>query len=155
MKNNLLVFVLMLLSVLSCKKKEEVTPGLPETTPAVAENDVFYEDCYVYYSGGDKILLQFTKNGNKVTGALDYALAEKDANVGTFKGFMKGDTILADYTFTSEGKNSVREIAFLFEDNQFLEGSGEVTVKGDTVRFADKGKLQFNTTMPLQKTDCK
>jgi len=153
--NKLIVFVFMLLSILSCKKKEEVSPGLPEMTPAVSENRVLYDECYVYFSGGDKILLQFTKKGKSVSGALDYILAEKDANSGTFEGFMKGDTLLGDYTFTSEGKNSVREIAFLFKENQFLEGVADIVVKNDTLRFADKRKLQFNPTMPLLKTSCK
>lgn len=156
MKKNLFIFVFVVLSVLSCKKKEsDGAPGLQQTTPSDSEKHVLYDECYVYFSGNDKIVLQFTKSGERVNGALDYALAEKDANSGTFEGFMKGDTLLADYTFTSEGKNSVREIAFLYKDSQFLEGFGEVKVKEDTVRFADTGKLQFNTTMPLQKTECK
>lgn len=149
------VFVFIFFGILSCKKNDqETTPISSEPLTEGTKNKVLYENCYVYYSGGSKILLQFSKTEKGITGNLDYALSEKDANSGTFSGSMKGDTLVADYTFSSEGKISVREIVFLRKGDQFLEGFGDVVVKDNNTRFADKEKLQFNETMPLQKTDC-
>lgn len=154
MKKSVL-FLFILFGILSCKKNEqETTPVSSEAVTEGVKNKVLYNECYVYYSGGNKILLQFSKTEKGITGNLNYALTEKDANSGTFSGSMRGDTLVADFTYSSEGKTSVREIVFLRKDDEFLEGFGDVVIKGNSTRFADKHKLQFNATMPLQKTDC-
>ncbi|TGD56710.1 hypothetical protein [Flavobacterium humi] len=147
-KTLLLAFVL--LGVLSCKKKEEplpTQPGQEKTSTALSIG------CFAFEGDYGTILLRVTDTLNGIKGFLKYDLYEKDSNTGTFKGFLKGDTLIADYTFQSEGTESTRQVAFLAGENQLLEGYGEMTPDG--TRFKETKTLQFSKAMPLTKTDCK
>ena len=78
-----------------------------------------------------------------------------DKNAGTIAGEMRGDTLIANYTFTSQGKQSVREVVFLKKGNKFLEGVGEVTLDGPKTLFADRSKLTFGESVVFSKVACK
>ena len=60
--------------------------------------------------------------------------------------------LLADYTFQSEGKESVRQVAFKIQDGKLLEGYGELNADG--TKFKDTSKLTFNPSMPLTILSC-
>ncbi|MNE98222.1 hypothetical protein D3C80_1967130 [compost metagenome] len=69
---------------------------------------------------------------------------------------MKGDTIIAEYTFDSEGMRSVREVVFVKRaDGNIYEGTGEVMEKGGKMVFKDRSTLKFSPAMVFTKTDCK
>lgn len=149
----LLLLAFLLLGVLSCKKKEDIMETetkLPEQEKKVAGLGA---DCYAFKGDYGTVILRVTDLANGIKGYLKYDLYEKDSNNGTFEGVLKGDTLVADYTFQSEGVESVREVAFLIKDNQLLEGYGEMTPDG--TKFKETKTLKFNTAMPLAKTDCK
>jgi len=111
--------------------------------------------CYQYIKNRDTATLSLKTADNKVTGTLGYNLYEKDKNAGTIAGIVKGDTIIANYTFQSEGKTSVREVAFLKKGDQLTEGFGDVQeVKGET-KFKGLNKLKFDGSMTFDKIDCK
>ncbi|MEH6407471.1 MAG: hypothetical protein V7767_09335 [Leeuwenhoekiella sp.] len=110
--------------------------------------------CYVYNVDDNLIKFEVEKTGETVSGNLDYAFAEKDKNHGTFTGHFKGDTLIGDYTFQSEGMISSREVAFLVKNNQLFEGYGQIITNGSEVKFKDSGALKFNSTMPLKQKDC-
>jgi len=60
-----------------------------------------------------------------------------------------------NYTFQSEGKTSIREVAFLKKGDQLAEGFGDVEeVKGKT-KFKDLSKLKFDGLMTFDNIDCK
>jgi hypothetical protein len=67
---------------------------------------------------------------------------------------MKGDTLVADYTFMSEGVSSVREVVFLQKDGTLIEGYGDVVDANNKVSFKDKKKLKFDAKNTLTKVDC-
>ena len=140
--------------VSSCKEKETtvetvapVNDGALIVTPSIGNG------CYTFEGNGSKINLNITNTENGISGNLDYKLAEKDKNSGTFQGTMKGDTLMVLYTYQSEGTESKREVAFLVKDNQLIEGYGELDATG--TKFKMPAKLQFTSNMPLSKTDCK
>ncbi|ARS43013.1 hypothetical protein CA265_15220 [Sphingobacteriaceae bacterium GW460-11-11-14-LB5] len=111
--------------------------------------------CYQYIKNRDTATLSLKTAENKITGTLGYNLYEKDKNAGTIAGVVKGDTIIASYTFQSEGKTSVREVAFLKKGTQLAEGFGDVQeVKGET-KFKDQSKLNFDGSMTFDKIVCK
>jgi len=111
--------------------------------------------CYQYIKNRDTATLTLKTIDNKLTGTLGYNLYEKDKNAGTIAGVVKGDTIIANYTFQSEGKTSIREVAFLKKGDQLAEGFGDVhEVKGET-KFKDLSKLKFDGSMTFDKIDCK
>ena len=107
------------------------------------------KNCYANYSLKDTVKLELVKNENIISGTLSFKYFGKDENIGTFAGVMRGDTLVADYTFMSEGVTSVRQIAFIKLDNTLVEGYGDVEEKNGEMVFKNIGKLNFKDGAPL------
>ncbi|MDQ7947515.1 MAG: hypothetical protein REI78_13675 [Pedobacter sp.] len=110
--------------------------------------------CYAYIKDKDTVKLTMMSSGEITTGELSYALYEKDKNKGIFEGELHGDTLLAEYTFNAEGKESVRQVAFLKKGNQLFEGYGDVEEKNGKILFKNTKNLKFGESIVLNKTDC-
>ncbi|MGM9475401.1 hypothetical protein ACS5PU_03180 [Pedobacter sp. GSP4] len=157
MKNIIPVLGLAALLMASCqggtaKKTQAKIDSTIVTNAEAAPNSV---ECYQYIKNRDTATLSFKSDDNKVTGTLGYNLYEKDKNAGTIAGVVKGDTIIANYTFQSEGQTSVREVVFLKKENQLIEGFGDIReVKGET-KYKDVNKLKFDGSIAFGKIDCK
>ncbi len=130
-----------------------VTTTAPADTTAIT-TPTNSTTCYAYQSANDTIMLTLTAAEANVSGNLVYAYSGKDKNSGTIYGIMKGDTLLADYTFMSEGKSSVRQVAFLRRNDGFVEGYGDSKMEGGKMLFKNTGALKFGSTMALQKRPC-
>lgn len=140
-----IVLVVVFISVfVSCKKGMEVKES--EST-----------ECYQAIFQKDTVSLTLNiKNGQLSSGNLSYNFYEKDKNVGTLVGELKGDTLYANYTFMSEGISSVREVSFLKKDDSYVEGFGDlIDDNNGKVTFKDKKQLQFDGNVVLSKVDCK
>ncbi|RZL50183.1 MAG: hypothetical protein EOP00_05515 [Pedobacter sp.] len=126
-------------------------------TVAVEQNIVKVSDtfCYAYIKNRDTAMLNFTTTNGITTGELSYKLYEKDSNKGIIEGEMKGDTLLADYTFNSEGSESVRQVAFLKKGDQLIEGFGDVEEKNGKTVFKKTANLTFGNSIVFEKGDCK
>jgi hypothetical protein len=111
-------------------------------------------NCYRYANAGDTIQLKLIHIGNAITGTLVYDYKEKDRNRGTIQGSMKGNLLVADYTFQSEGVQSVRQVAFKLEENSFIEGYGDIDSQNDKVQFKNLDSLKFNNSMKLVGIAC-
>ena len=110
--------------------------------------------CYAFHEGGSSIELQLEVTGDAVSGNLLYSLAEKDKNTGTIKGTVKGNTVDAYYTFSSEGTTSVREVIFQWVDNSLIEGIGEHIERNDTSFYENKKKVTFtDSKVALKKCE--
>jgi hypothetical protein len=147
------------LSVLvSCKKEiEKEVETIPDASEKIVVEETVSDECYSASIKKDTILMNLTIKGNEVTnGKLSYKFYEKDKNEGTLVGELKGDTLIADYTFMSEGVSSVRQVAFLKKGNTYVEGYGDVVDdnKGK-VTFKDITQLKFEGKTVLSKVDCK
>lgn len=154
MKNTIFVAA-MLLALVSCsdKKQADANPNEPEVRneqPVVDAN----RECFDWTNGKDSVSLSYTRKVNNVSGELRYGWFEKDKSSGTFVGVFKGDTLRADYKFQSEGMESVREIVFVRNGDQLLQGNGEMTEKNGTTVFTDRKKLDFSNTITLTKINC-
>lgn len=124
------------------------------TTPAPVKTNT--ADCYQYIQNRDTATLQLKITGDELTGELNYNLFEKDKNKGKIAGELKGDTIIAEYTFDSEGLRSVREVIFVKKaDGKLYEGFGEVEEKGGKTVFKNRSALKFDQGMAFSKADCK
>lgn len=110
--------------------------------------------CFSYANDSNEVLLHITIEDNIATGELLYNLYEKDKNVGTIKGEMKGDTLVAQYTFMSEGIESVREVVFLKAGSDWKEGFGEVLEETGKVFFKNKNNLDFENNIILTPITC-
>lgn len=148
-----LVFMSVLVSCKKEKEKEE-TPIAPEE---IVVQELVSEECYSAIFKKDTISLSLNIKENQIaSGKLSYNFFEKDKNEGTLIGELRGDTLIADYTFMSEGVSSVRQVAFLKKGNTYVEGYGDVVDdnKGK-VTFKDTKQLKFDGKTVLSKVDCK
>lgn len=119
------------------------------TEVAATEND--YAGSYSYEQAGDTVALHLTMQGNKAVGHLTYAWKEKDHNSGSFEGEVKDGILLADYTFSSEGLTSVREVAFKLDGKVATEGYGDIEEKAGKFVFKDENAIDFSKGMVLEK----
>jgi len=111
-------------------------------------------NCYHYANTNDTIILKLIHVGESITGTLVYKLHEKDKNAGTIQGSMRGDVLIADYTFMSEGTWSVRQVAFKKQDHFFIEGYGDISTNNDRVLLKNPDSLQYDDAMKLAEIDC-
>ncbi len=100
------------------------------------------------------MLLRVENLGGNVTGNLSYNFYEKDDNTGTLRGEMRGDTLLADYTFQSEGTESVRQVAFLKKGDGFVEGYGDAEDRAGKMVFKNTAALDFGSGTAFTKVPC-
>lgn len=133
--------------------------------PQTADDDISKKDttanktiipvsvCYAS-NGKDTINLKVELIEKTATGSITYKLFEKDSNTGNFTGSVKSDTLLADYTFMSEGTQSVRQVIFLLQDSVALEGYGDMEDKNGKMVFKNTSTVIFGKGTRLQKTNC-
>ncbi len=70
-------------------------------------------NCYGYATANDTVNMHIMVMGNTVTGVAVFQYAGKDKNTGALSDELKGDTLIASYKFMNEGKENVRQVAFL------------------------------------------
>lgn len=158
MKKNSVLYIALVVLLISCKKEVKNTPIIEQRKGGSMEiPKEVVKKCYSRMTKKDTILLSFSmKEDQTFVGELNYKLFEKDKNIGTLSGVQKGDTLIADYTFMSEGTTSVRQVAFLKKGNTYIEGFGYMIEdsKGRIV-FRHLNQLQFDGNIVLTKEDCK
>ncbi len=109
--------------------------------------------CYVATLGKDVYTLKVdSQAGDTFKGRLSFKNFEKDSSSGTYEGTYKDGILLGNYSFTSEGMDSVVETIFKKSGNSFVRGFGEMNATGD--RFADTSKITYdpNQTFILSST---
>lgn len=162
MKLPFLILALFIITLVSCTSENKSTTG--DSTEVIALDTTFTattpkknsSDCYQYIKNRDTASLKLNITGEELTGELNYKLFEKDSNTGKIAGEMKGDTIIAEYTFDSEGMRSVREVVFVKKDDgNIYEGTGDVIEKDGKMVFKNRSALKFSPTMVFTRTDCK
>lgn len=154
MKRSILLLTAVAGFIAACQTKtpEQKIDSLATSPDTAATND---KTCYTYMAKRDTVSLSLVKAGNAVTGELNYNFYEKDKNTGTITGLIKGDTILADYTFNAEGSSSVREVIFLKKGDQLLEGYGPMEDKGGKSVFINPKDIKFGGFVTLLPVPCK
>lgn len=112
------------------------------------------QTCYTGYLMKDTILLKVERFPNVVTGVLEYRFYEKDRSKGELDGKIYGDTLVANYTFSSEGKKSIRQVAFLLKNDLAIEGLGEMEDRNGKMIFKNLNEIKFDGILTLHKTNC-
>ena len=125
-----------------------------KTVPDVPVTEVSAVKCYRYVNNKDTVTLKTIEIGEHITGTLVYDFYEKDKNAGTIRGNLKNDLLVADYSFMSEGVNSVRQVAFKKINGDFIEGYGEPIERDGKTTFKNIDSLKFNNSVLLGKVDC-
>ena len=135
--------------VFSCNNQQQQSA----TNEKPDENNLL--NCYRYINNNDTINLKTVNVKGFITGTLVYNLYEKDENKGTIQGSMKGNVLIADYTFFSEGMKSVRQVAFKKIGSNFIEGYGDVEDKNGKMIFKNPDSLTFSQSVILKAFDCR
>lgn len=133
----------------ACNQKTENKDT--DTSTVTNTNQTDFSGLYSYQQNGDTITLQLTVDGTRTNGNLLYALNEKDRNSGSFVGEIKDGILLANYTFSSEGVLSERQIAFKLNDNSVVGGYGDVQEINGKMVFKDPANLEYGTGLVLTK----
>lgn len=123
--------------------------------PSINQNSSLI-GCYIATISKDVYTLNIqTINGNKVTGILNFDNFEKDSSSGTFNGTYKDGILLGDYSFSSEGMDSMMQVNFKKSGDNFIRGMGELN--SDGTRFASVDNIIYDETSPLfvfKKGEC-
>lgn len=148
MKQAFIIVVCFCFAVMTaCNSEKKPEQQQPEAVKPMKE-------CYQSVANKDTVSLTLDIADQKITGLLTFNLFEKDKNQGTLVGEVKGDTLIADYTFMSEGVTSMREVVFLKRNNQLIEGFGEMTVSEGKEVFKNKSNLSFDNSLVLIAIEC-
>lgn len=150
----LICLSLLTICLFACQQRTKIT-GEKDKSDTTATIPVGEQSCYAYVKGKDTAHLTLITTGIVSTGELNYKWFEKDRNEGSIEGEMRGDTLVANYNFNSEGKTSVRQVVFLKKGNQFLEGFGEVEEKDGKMQFKDLKRVDFSNPIAFEKVACK
>jgi hypothetical protein len=154
--NNLKIFIMIkhLLQVACICMLFTFCNNASETANEKPANTVSAMHCYKYLDSANLITLKFTSANDTVSGTLAYDIYEKDKNVGTILGEMKGDMLIADYTFTSEGVKSVRQVVFKKSGSGFIGGMGDMEEKDGKMVYKNINALTFDPEIILAEVDC-
>ena len=158
MKYFLLIYCVV---VLACNNEsstattnDSTNTAMPAYLQADSASAIEVPSCYTLQTSNNLVLLKLNAVSPTISGQLTYEIMGKDKNDGTLSGVMRGDTLFAHYNFMSEGKRSVRQVAFLKKGNAFVEGYADVEQKGDSMIFSTRDTLDFNGSMVLEKVPC-
>ena len=156
MKYLFAILVITVWSFTGCNTGGNETVTAPRDDTAAPEMKIMIPRmvCYVGVVGKDSVFLKTEIFPNVVTGSLASNFEAKDDSRGDIDGKLKGDTLLADYTFMAEGKSSVREIAFLLTDSSAIEGYGAMEEKNGKVMLTNKAELNFGKGFVLHVISC-
>ncbi len=112
------------------------------------------EECYAGKTGKSIVQLALRIHGDKVEGTLNYLPEQKDKNTGSIMGRLLGDTLLADYTFMSEGIESVRQVTFLRTREGYKEGYAPMRDQNGKMIFVNISEADYSTSPLLVRVDC-
>lgn len=154
MKINKCLFIV-LVAIASCNQASE-PKTIKQDSVASEEVKIMVPEggCYAYMKNGDSIWLKVEIFPNVATGVLTYQLSGKDKNVGTFDGRLQGDTLVADYTFRSEGKVTVRQIIFKLSAAQAREAYGKMRDYEGKMIYDDLSAINFTKGLALDSVSC-
>ena len=113
------------------------------------------KECYLSADGRDTVSLSYEQKGDTISGRLRYKNYEKDSSAGTVTGEVRGDTLVLEYTFQSEGMTSISQLAFLKKDEQLVQGFGPIEEKDGKVTFKELAQVKFDQqSVVLKKINC-
>lgn len=154
MNRKILLLAYVFFWVSACSPPEKSTHE-DQTVDVPSQKTHSGASCYLFTTETDTVYLVMDPPGaGKITGELSYDFYERDGNIGFIEGEVQGDTLIADYTFLSEGMVSVREVGFLLGEDQVIEGYGDVDEVDGRMVFWHKDSLDFSNGLVMSKVPC-
>jgi len=133
-----------------------IKKGAPVVEPvAVAPQTESIEGCYVSRTDKDVYTLNIkNQDAASVSGTLAFKNFEKDSSSGNFAGTYNNGILFGDYSFASEGMDSVMEVAFKKEGDAFIRGYGPVIDQGTRFESLDTVTYERSTLSVFEKEAC-
>ena len=151
------ILYITLICFVACKKQssaEASSSTAADSTSVDSNKSSAVVTCYEEIAGQDTFRLRIERTGSAARGTLEYLFFEKDEATGDFFGQMKGDTLIADYAFMSEGVSSLRQIAFILFRDKAVEGNGPSKEENGMMVFENPGALTYGQGLNMQQVDC-
>jgi hypothetical protein len=150
-------FLLAVITFAACNSSEDAPGKTGNGTDkrAKAPEPIAVINCYKGINNRDTVLLDLTTIDKGVSGNLQYNFFEKDKSDGTFSGEMHGDTLLAEYVFSAEGRTSERQVIFFKRGNELVEGYAAMEEKGNRIVFKDINTVDFSKGIVLKQVNCR
>lgn len=151
------LMAVLLVGLTACSGGDGRKTGPPDSSPA--SEDITpkpgEKDCYNFMVDNDTVVITIKwLDTSRFTGSMLYQLKEKDRNIGSLEGIRKGDLLLADYEFSSEGMQSKRQVAFKRIQDYLVEGYGEVWSDSSGFKFREPGLLNFDLNRKIYAVRC-
>ena len=107
----------------SVVKEMTVTADKPVPTPSSSPSSEFASCYHGVVAGADSVFTVSIDSAGSWSGKMSFVNKEKDSSYGTYKGSYAGGFLTAQYTFWSEGVQSVGDYVFNRDGENFV-GSG-------------------------------
>jgi heat shock protein HslJ len=146
--------IAMLIACQSSTNSSTNTENGADTSTVSANALAANMSCYQGAIGHDTFQMKVQRGGSVATGMLAYLFSEKDKSSGHLTGKLYGDTLIADYTYFSEGTKSVRQVAFLLSGDEAIEGYGPQTDYEGKMIFNTRKDITFGSGVKMQKGNC-
>ncbi|MES2930731.1 MAG: META domain-containing protein [Patescibacteria group bacterium] len=129
------------------------TKDVPSNEPIVTQEDSI-QGCYVATLAKDVYTLNIlSQEGQSFKGTLRFKNFEKDSSSGTYTGTYSNGILLGDYSFQSEGMDSVMQVIFKKTGEGFIRGYGDLDATG--TRFTDINTVIYESNAVFKATpDC-
>lgn len=152
MKNTKIIVIIVLLLIIGAftyvwSHKTEVPPVVDESssTPSQAASIV---GCYRAGTDKDVFTLHVTSlTGTSASGTLEFKNYQKDSSSGVFQGTYDSGVLLGNYSFRSEGMDSVMQVIFKRTGDNFVRGYGSLDSTG--TKFSNLDTVTYNESDPL------
>lgn len=134
---------------------ECILPPPDSFAPPVVNQDTITE-CFRFDHGDQHRWMSLTRIADSARGDLHYTWEGKDGSHGPFTGYFRGDSLWIIYEATIEGHVIKREMCFLRNGDQLLEGQGtqESNEAGDYYYFKHRRMIVFEKTGAMVKGPC-
>ena len=120
-------------------------------SPVIPEKSII--GTYIGHLANDVYVLTILREqGESIEGELDIKNFEKDSTTGNLEGTYKNGILLADYTFKSEGTESVNWVAFKKVTGGFIRGFGDVNPETKT-KSINSNQLTFGSSPVYELSD--
>lgn len=110
--------------------------------------------CYMMTISKDTAFLKLNKEGNNVSGTLEYSRLKKRDSKGEFKGVINESKITIWYSSSVKEKAFVKQIVFRIIEDKLAEGYGDVIMKNDTAFYKYPTTLRYEDQHPFTKIPC-
>lgn len=142
MKTLHIVIIVILVALAGAFAFQYMQPSVPAGPGGITS----IEGCYVANLAKDVYTLEVQSESNgEFNGTLEFDNFEKDSSSGTFNGTYSNGILLGDYSFASEGTNSVMQVAFKKTEGGFMRGFGPVNTEDNKVTFTDVNQLAYQS----------